>query len=106
MASSNGGVPPGFRFHPTDEELLHYYLKKKVSFQKFDMDVIREVDLNKMEPWDLQGKLFRGVNVVFCMIRFSFCMLFCSYFSIFILGLVYLILTCDCLEFMMTNRKM
>lgn len=56
MASSSGGVPPGFRFHPTDEELLHYYLKKKVSFQKFDMDVIREIDLNKVEPWDLQGK--------------------------------------------------
>ncbi|KAF4369469.1 hypothetical protein G4B88_029567, partial [Cannabis sativa] len=55
MASSSGGVPPGFRFHPTDEELLHYYLKKKVSFQKIDMEVIREVDLNKMEPWDLQG---------------------------------------------------
>ncbi|CAK9168948.1 unnamed protein product [Ilex paraguariensis] len=56
MASSNGGVPPGFRFHPTDEELLHYYLKKKLSFQKFDMEVIREVDLNKIEPWDLQEK--------------------------------------------------
>ncbi|CAK7340080.1 unnamed protein product [Dovyalis caffra] len=51
-----GDVKPalGFRFHPTDEELLHYYLKKKVSFQKFDMEVIREVDLNKMEPWELQ----------------------------------------------------
>ncbi|XP_021300036.1 protein BEARSKIN2-like [Herrania umbratica] len=56
MGSSNGGVPPGFRFHPTDEELLHYYLKKKVSFQKFDMEVIREVDLNKMEPWELQER--------------------------------------------------
>ncbi|KAK4337863.1 hypothetical protein RND71_042350 [Anisodus tanguticus] len=56
MASSSGGVPPGFRFHPTDEELLHYYLKKKVSFQKFDMEVIREVDLNKIEPWELQEK--------------------------------------------------
>ncbi|PON95145.1 NAC domain containing protein [Trema orientale] len=56
MASSSGGVPPGFRFHPTDEELLHYYLKKKLSFQKFDMEVIREVDLNKMEPWDLQER--------------------------------------------------
>ncbi|KAL9229928.1 hypothetical protein vseg_005341 [Gypsophila vaccaria] len=54
--NNNGGVPPGFRFHPTDEELLHYYLKKKVAFQKFDMDVIREVDLNKMEPWDLQER--------------------------------------------------
>ncbi|KAF8025125.1 hypothetical protein BT93_F2083 [Corymbia citriodora subsp. variegata] len=56
MASSSGGVPPGFRFHPTDEELLQYYLKKKVSFQKFDMEVIREVDLNKMEPWELQER--------------------------------------------------
>ncbi|KAJ6952286.1 hypothetical protein NC653_041435 [Populus alba x Populus x berolinensis] len=56
MATSSGGVPPGFRFHPTDEELLHYYLKKKVSFQKFDMEVIREVDLNKMEPWELQER--------------------------------------------------
>ncbi|KAI3737232.1 hypothetical protein L2E82_27229 [Cichorium intybus] len=56
MASSSGGVPPGFRFHPTDEELLHYYLKKKITFQKFDMDVIREVDLNKVEPWDLQER--------------------------------------------------
>ncbi|XP_043697769.1 protein BEARSKIN2-like [Telopea speciosissima] len=56
MDSSNSGVPPGFRFHPTDEELLHYYLKKKISFQKFDLEVIREVDLNKMEPWDLQER--------------------------------------------------
>ncbi|XP_059630262.1 protein BEARSKIN2 [Cornus florida] len=55
-SSSSGGVPPGFRFHPTDEELLHYYLKKKITFQKFDMEVIREVDLNKIEPWDLQER--------------------------------------------------
>ncbi|KAJ8749174.1 hypothetical protein K2173_018645 [Erythroxylum novogranatense] len=56
MASSNGCVPPGFRFHPTDEELLHYYLQKKVSFQKFDMEVIREIDLNKLEPWQLRER--------------------------------------------------
>ncbi|XP_024031614.1 protein BEARSKIN2 [Morus notabilis] len=56
MGSSSGSVPPGFRFHPTDEELLHYYLKKKVSFHKFEMEVIREVDLNKLEPWDLQER--------------------------------------------------
>lgn len=72
MGSSNGGVPPGFRFHPTDEELLHYYLKKKVNFQKFDMEVIREVDLNKIEPWDLQGtavfelKACLVINCLFC----------------------------------------
>lgn len=48
-------VPPGFRFHPTEEELLQYYLRKKVSNEKIDLDVIREVDLNKLEPWDIQG---------------------------------------------------
>jgi hypothetical protein len=50
-------VPPGFRFHPTDEELVDYYLKKKVESQRIDLDVIREIDLYKIEPWDLQGKI-------------------------------------------------
>ncbi|KAF0929950.1 hypothetical protein E2562_027080 [Oryza meyeriana var. granulata] len=47
-------VPPGFRFHPTDEELVGYYLRKKVASQKIDLDVIRDVDLYRIEPWDLQ----------------------------------------------------
>ncbi|CAH2051365.1 unnamed protein product [Thlaspi arvense] len=49
-------VPPGFRFHPTDEELVGYYLRKKVASQKIDLDVIREIDLYKIEPWDLQER--------------------------------------------------
>ncbi|KAJ6720687.1 putative proteinC DOMAIN-CONTAINING PROTEIN 82-RELATED [Salix viminalis] len=58
MMAGNGqlSVPPGFRFHPTDEELLYYYLRKKVSYEAIDLDVIREVDLNKLEPWDLKDK--------------------------------------------------
>lgn len=48
-------VPPGFRFHPTDEELIDYYLRKKVSSKRIDLDVIKDVDLYKIEPWDLQG---------------------------------------------------
>ncbi|KAK9275795.1 hypothetical protein L1049_023064 [Liquidambar formosana] len=49
-------VPPGFRFHPTEEELLHYYLRKKVASETIDLNVIRDVDLNKLEPWDIQEK--------------------------------------------------
>lgn len=51
-------VPPGFRFHPTEEELLQYYLRKKMSNEKIDLDVIRDVDLNRLEPWDIQGDDF------------------------------------------------
>ncbi|KAE8685414.1 NAC domain-containing protein 37 [Hibiscus syriacus] len=49
-------VPPGFRFHPTDEELVGYYLRKKVASQKIDLDVIRDIDLYRIEPWDLQDR--------------------------------------------------
>ncbi|RDX90098.1 NAC domain-containing protein 7, partial [Mucuna pruriens] len=47
-------VPPGFRFHPTDEELVGYYLRKKVASKRIDLDVIKDVELYKIEPWDLQ----------------------------------------------------
>ncbi|WCJ36493.1 NAC domain-containing protein 7 [Euphorbia peplus] len=47
-------VPPGFRFHPTDEELVDYYLRKKIHARRIDLDVIKDVDLYKIEPWDLQ----------------------------------------------------
>ncbi|RWR80829.1 NAC domain-containing protein 43-like protein [Cinnamomum micranthum f. kanehirae] len=59
MSLSKSGparIPPGFRFHPTEEELLQYYLRKKVANEKIDMDVILEIDLNKLEPWDIEEK--------------------------------------------------
>ncbi|CAM0956388.1 unnamed protein product [Alopecurus aequalis] len=49
-------VPPGFRFHPTDEELVGYYLRKKVASQRIDLDVIPDVDLYGIEPWELQER--------------------------------------------------
>ncbi|XP_023755359.1 NAC domain-containing protein 7 [Lactuca sativa] len=47
-------VPPGFRFHPTDEELVDYYLRKKIAAKRIDLDVIKDIDLYRIEPWDLQ----------------------------------------------------
>ncbi|KAK8967426.1 NAC domain-containing protein 7 [Platanthera guangdongensis] len=53
-------VPPGFRFHPTEEELVGYYLRRKITFQRFDIEVISDIDLYKIEPWDLQDKCRLG----------------------------------------------
>ncbi|XP_030460107.1 protein CUP-SHAPED COTYLEDON 1-like [Syzygium oleosum] len=53
-------LPPGFRFHPTDEELITYYLTPKVSEKSFTSKAIVDVDLNKCEPWDLPGKASMG----------------------------------------------
>ncbi|KAK9669212.1 hypothetical protein RND81_13G116000 [Saponaria officinalis] len=46
-------LPPGFRFHPTDEELITNYLYPKVLDNHFIARAIGEVDLNKCEPWEL-----------------------------------------------------
>ena len=51
-------LPPGFRFYPTDEELVAYYLRRKVSCKPFRVDAISEIEVYKTEPWDLPGTLF------------------------------------------------
>jgi hypothetical protein len=48
-------LPPGFRFHPTDEELVLHYLCRKADSQLLTIPVIAEIDLYKFDPWDLPG---------------------------------------------------
>ncbi|XP_010558708.1 PREDICTED: NAC domain-containing protein 92-like [Tarenaya hassleriana] len=62
---SHGGqelvdLPPGFRFHPTDEEIITYYLKERVFNSRFTAVAIGEADLNKCEPWDLPKRAKMG----------------------------------------------
>ncbi|CAA0836012.1 NAC domain-containing protein 89 [Striga hermonthica] len=47
---------PGFRFSPSDEELLQYYLKMKLQGSDKSVEVIPEVDICKHEPWDLPAQ--------------------------------------------------
>ncbi|KAI3749942.1 hypothetical protein L2E82_20563 [Cichorium intybus] len=45
--------PPGFRFNPTDEELVLYYLKRKICGRSLKLDIIGEVDVYKWDPEEL-----------------------------------------------------
>lgn len=56
LVSDQIKLPPGFRFHPTDEELITHYLSAKVLDCSFIAEAIGQVDLNKVEPWDLPCK--------------------------------------------------
>ncbi|KAL9675886.1 hypothetical protein QQ045_004094 [Rhodiola kirilowii] len=49
-------LAPGFRFHPTDEELVRYYLRRKICGKGFRFDAIAVTDVYKSEPWELPGK--------------------------------------------------
>ncbi|KAL0927565.1 hypothetical protein M5K25_001748 [Dendrobium thyrsiflorum] len=50
-------LPLGFRFHPTDEELVNHYLKGKITGRlRCEIEVIPEIDVCKCEPWDLPDK--------------------------------------------------
>ncbi|KAF8081683.1 hypothetical protein N665_0870s0005 [Sinapis alba] len=51
-------LAPGFRFHPTDVELVRYYLKRKVLGKKLLVDAICELDIYKFEPSDLPDKSY------------------------------------------------
>ncbi|XP_038998597.1 transcription factor JUNGBRUNNEN 1-like [Hibiscus syriacus] len=44
---------PGFRFHPTDEELVGFYLRRKVDKKPLRIELIKQVDIYKSDPWDL-----------------------------------------------------
>ncbi|KAF5728659.1 putative transcription factor [Tripterygium wilfordii] len=53
-------LPPGFRFHPTDEELAVHYLKKKAASAPLPVSIIADVDLYKFDPWELPSKATFG----------------------------------------------
>ncbi|CAO1946381.1 unnamed protein product [Urochloa humidicola] len=59
-AEAELNLPPGFRFHPTDEELVVHYLCRRVARQQLPVPIIAEVDLYKFDPWDLPEKALFG----------------------------------------------
>ncbi|KAM0068817.1 putative transcription factor NAM family [Helianthus debilis subsp. tardiflorus] len=55
VPATASSLAPGFRFHPTDEELVRYYLRRKICGKPFRFDAISDVEVYKVEPWDLPG---------------------------------------------------
>ncbi|XP_022740811.1 NAC domain-containing protein 2-like [Durio zibethinus] len=53
-------LPPGFRFHPTDDELVNHYLCRKCASQPIAAPIIAEIDLYKFDPWQLPGMALCG----------------------------------------------
>ena len=56
MEKSDEILMPGFRFHPTDEELVSFYLKRKIQQKPISIELIRQLDIYKFDPWDLPSK--------------------------------------------------
>nr|GEU90220.1 protein cup-shaped cotyledon 3-like [Tanacetum cinerariifolium] len=46
-------LPPGFRFYPSDEELVCHYLYKKIANEDVLKGTLVEIDLHICEPWQL-----------------------------------------------------
>nr|QJD55561.1 transcription factor NAC10 [Fagopyrum tataricum] len=54
--TNSTNLPPGFRFHPTDEELIIHYLKNQAMSKPCPSTIIPEVDIYKFDPWQLPEK--------------------------------------------------
>ncbi|XP_037483469.1 NAC domain-containing protein 1-like [Triticum dicoccoides] len=53
-------LPPGFRFHPTDEELILHYLRNRAAAAPCPVPIIADVDIYKFDPWDLPSQAVYG----------------------------------------------
>ncbi|XP_039007934.1 NAC domain-containing protein 83-like [Hibiscus syriacus] len=50
-------LPLGFRFQPTDEELVFQYLKCKVFSYPLPASIIPDLSVCNFDPWDLPGEM-------------------------------------------------
>ncbi|KAK8556388.1 hypothetical protein V6N13_064419 [Hibiscus sabdariffa] len=75
MASDQymAGIPPGFRFVPTDYELIQYYLSNKLKGQPLPCDKdIHEYEIygeENKEPWNIFGETSSKTFYVFTKLR-------------------------------------
>ncbi|RDX71884.1 NAC domain-containing protein 104, partial [Mucuna pruriens] len=61
MACGTVNLPPGFSFSPTDQELVLHFLYSKASMPCHP-NIIPELDLSLLHPWELNGKALSSGN--------------------------------------------
>jgi len=93
--SQQPNLPPGFRFHPTDEELVVHYLKKKAASAPLPVAIIAEVDLYKFDPWELPGMFFNFIQRIkrfklYVQNSNGFVLLFILYYLLFVFIMIFL----------------
>ncbi|KAI4299055.1 hypothetical protein L6164_032552 [Bauhinia variegata] len=62
MGDNNANLPPGFRFYPSDEELVVHFLHRKAALLPCHPDVIPDLELYPYDPWELDGKALAEGN--------------------------------------------
>lgn len=70
---------PGFRFHPTDEELVGFYLKRKIQQRPLSIELIKQLDIYKFDPWDLPSKIYHY------QIHYIYVYILCMFFALIML---------------------
>lgn len=70
---------PGFRFHPTDEELVGFYLKRKIQQRPLSIELIKQLDIYKYDPWDLPSKMINQNSCIFWLSVFIISIHACIY---------------------------
>ncbi|XP_066165505.1 NAC domain-containing protein 21/22 isoform X1 [Oryza sativa Japonica Group] len=65
ISMMEANLPPGFRFHPRDEELVVDYLYHKLSGggEFYGGVAMVDVDLNKCEPWELPAYFLHNLII-------------------------------------------
>ncbi|KAF8717094.1 hypothetical protein HU200_026207 [Digitaria exilis] len=76
MDAAAAGFPPGYRFYPTEEELICFYLRNKLDNLRDDIErVIPVVDVYAVDPPQLPGAT-HGVAQLTLRSELSLCRLY------------------------------
>ncbi|CAI5979603.1 unnamed protein product [Closterium sp. NIES-65] len=59
---SDSSLAPGFKFQPTDEELLSFYFPRRIANQPIPLNAIGDIEMYGFEPWELPGKAMMSLS--------------------------------------------